>query len=505
MNNQVNEAKININSTTPLADGRCKLMLIFSYDGERFRMDTGERCLPENFDRVKQRVTRKHPFQIETNSILNRLCTEVVAEYKRFKLKGVIPSREQLKKAIKPKREKDIEITNQDIGYYFDLLQRKQIVNGISKATQSNYKTLRSRLALYERDRKIKLTFKDFDSIRHTDFMEWLIYEKNNHPNTIAKRNQCLKHFFDFCADDNNVEVNPFYKKIKIVTVETQTIFLEERELKILEELNIDSYLEKTRDCYLFACYTGRRYSEVAEFTYDQLSVNEQGLEVMTFYEDKKIKKGNLVVALNDKALAIINKYRTSNIYSKRKKHVLPVMTNQRFNKYLKELGNMAGINTPIEKIIYEQGIPRRIVVPKYELMDFHTARHTYATLSIQRGMDIEILQKELNHSKIDQTLHYAKIVKSFQHKQALKAWNTEEETEVEIETEPIKRPAQSNDQFEKIKTEIKNAVQSKKTELEVLEELEISALEQLQKMGFLIKETSPIQKLENLYHIISW
>jgi hypothetical protein len=62
----INQAKINIMS--PLTDGRCKLMLSFSYKGNRLRMDTGERCLPEHFDKIKQQVNRKHSLQFETNN-----------------------------------------------------------------------------------------------------------------------------------------------------------------------------------------------------------------------------------------------------------------------------------------------------------------------------------------------------------------------------------------------------------------------------------------------------
>lgn len=481
----------------PLSDGRCKLMLNFSYDGERLRTYTGEACLSEHFEKTKQRVNRKHPFQLETNAILNKFCTDVVAEYKRFKLQGIIPTKEQLKEAIRPKKEE--EIAKYDMGYYFDTLERKQIVNGKAKATRQNYKTLRSRLALYERDRKVKLTFEGFDSMRHTDLMEWLIYEKNNHPNTIAKRNQCLKHFFDFCKDDHGVNVNPFYEKIKIVTVDTPTIFLEEKELEILENINVDSYLEKTRDCYLFACYTGRRYSEIAEFTYDQLSINEDGLEIMTFYEEKKIRKGNLVVALNDKAIAIIDKYRNNNVRSQKKRFVLPTMTNQRLNKYLKELGHLAEIDTPTEKIIYEQGTPTRIVVPKYELMDFHSARHTYATLSLQKGMAIEVLQKELNHAKITQTMHYAKIVKSYQHRESLKAWNTDK---IIQQPSVITNPSQ---ELERVKEKIMIVNKANKSYLELDYELDSFIINDLTSKGFVIKVPSPIEKLNGVYHIISW
>lgn len=496
--NQINEANIYLALNPPLADGRCKLMLDFSFSGERLRMYTGESCLPEHFDKNKKRVNRKHPFQIETNIILDNYCRNVVAEYKRYKATGVIPTKQQLKQAIKPKKKEDTE--GQNMGYYFDLINRQKIIEGRAKNTRSTYITLRNRLALYEKHRKIKLSFETFDAIRHTDFMEFLIYDIENHPNTIAKRNQTLKHFFSFCERIHNVKVHPFYKEIQSKKVETQTIFLEERELEAIENLQTDLHLEHTKDCYLFSCYTGRRYSEVKNLTYDQLSVNEDGLQIMTFYEDKKQYKKKLTIALNDNALAIIDKYRANQMFNNRS-YVLPMLSNVLMNRHLKELFNLANINSPVEKIIYQEGMPIRIVVPKYELATFHTARHTYATLSVKRGMRVEVLQKELNHSTINQTMHYVKIIESQQHQEALKTWNKPKQEEVQ-QPSLITHPSQ---ELERVKEKIMNANKENKTCLELNYELDKEVINNLTSKGFVIKVPSPIQKLEGIFHIISW
>ena len=79
MSKTKNEAKINIASNEPNADGQCKLNLSFNYNGLRLRMYTRQNCLPECFDKNRHRVNRKHPLQFETNKILDNLCSNVVA------------------------------------------------------------------------------------------------------------------------------------------------------------------------------------------------------------------------------------------------------------------------------------------------------------------------------------------------------------------------------------------------------------------------------------------
>ncbi|WP_338813165.1 site-specific integrase [Bernardetia sp. Wsw4-3y2] len=503
-NINVNEAKINILESQPLKDGRCKLVMSFFYKGKRLRLDTGERVLPEHFDKARQRVNRKQPFHVEINMILDRFCTEVVLAYKKSIAKGVLPSTKELREIVKPKAKDEIEKNSHSMADYFDLFERHLISQRRSRSTKYKYRTLQRMFSRYEKQKKIKIRLDSFDEIDHAKFTNWCIYELDNVPSTVSKRNGFIKAFFSFC-ERNGATVHPFYKAIKIRKVDTEMIFLTEKELNKIEEAQVDSYLEKTKDCFLFSCYTGLRYSDIEKLTLDHIHLIEDNyiLEIIQEKTDKKVS-----VALSDKAVEIMNKYKNNVIMSQRNKYFLPIITNQKLNLYLKELGRLAEIDIPVEKLVYQKGEATKVIVPKYELLTFHKARHTFATLSLQRGMPITVLQKILGHRRLEETMIYAKVVESFQHDQLLKAWNTEEKQEEkeEIVIEKTKETViQNNDQFERLKSDIKSAVEVQKTELHVFEELQSSTLGKLEKMGFKIKNTTPIQKLENLYHIISW
>ncbi|MBC8084408.1 MAG: tyrosine-type recombinase/integrase [Hymenobacter sp.] len=64
--------------------------------------------------------------------------------------------------------------------------------------------------------------------------------------------------------------------------------------------------------------------------------------------------------------------------------------------------------------------------VPKYEMVTMHTARHTFATQSLLRGMPVEVLQKVMGHARLQTTLIYAKIVEDFQHQTMRRIWDGE-------------------------------------------------------------------------------
>jgi site-specific recombinase XerD len=93
-------------------------------------------------------------------------------------------------------------------------------------------------------------------------------------------------------------------------------------------------------------------------------------------------------------------------------------------NSHLKEIGQLAGVNSLTEKLTFDKGQPVRTMVPKHELLTVHTARHTFATQSLLKGMTVEVLQKILGHMKIQNTLVYAKIVDDFKHQMMLNVWN---------------------------------------------------------------------------------
>ena len=168
-------------------------------------------------------------------------------------------------------------------------------------------------------------------------------------------------------------------------------------ERAFLDQVEIDAIANKefkierlslVRDIFLFSCYTGLAYIDVKQLTDKNIVLGIDGERWIGTHRQKTDSPSN--VPLLPFAEAILLKY---------KEHpqclnnglLLPVLSNQKMNSYLKEIGDVCGINKELT---------------------FHIARHTFATtITLTNGVSIESVSKMLGHRSIKTTQHYAKIV----------------------------------------------------------------------------------------------
>ncbi len=141
--------------------------------------------------------------------------------------------------------------------------------------------------------------------------------------------------------------------------------------------------LEQVRDIFIFCCYTGLAYVDVSHLTYDDIRESfDKNLWIMTKREKTNI---DVNVPLLDIPRALIEKYRGK----MPNKKVLPVISNQKMNAYLKEIASVCGIE---------------------KNLTFHLARHTFATtITLSKGVPIESVSKMLGHTNIQTTQIYAR------------------------------------------------------------------------------------------------
>ena len=141
--------------------------------------------------------------------------------------------------------------------------------------------------------------------------------------------------------------------------------------------------LEQVRDIFVFSCFTGLAYIDVKNLRETNIRTSfDGGIWVM----GKREKTGvNFNVPLLDIPKKILDKYAGT----LPEKMVLPVPSNQKMNAYLKEIGDLCGIEKELT---------------------FHLARHTFATLTLSKGVSIESVSKMLGHTNIKTTQIYAKI-----------------------------------------------------------------------------------------------
>ena len=178
---------------------------------------------------------------------------------------------------------------------------------------------------------------------------------------------------------DGLIEQNPYkFLPFHIGKGEKQYVdCVTEEQFAAIKKLKLSTpHILHARDLFLFQCYTGLAYSDLASFNYD--SCEEIGGKM--FYHAKRTKTDtDFVFQLLKPALEILQKYDFK----------LPKMSNQRYNDYLKAIGQMVGVDR----------------------LHTHMGRATAATLFLSKGMPINIVARVLGHTTLRQTARYARTL----------------------------------------------------------------------------------------------
>ena len=171
-----------------------------------------------------------------------------------------------------------------------------------------------------------------------------------------------------------------------------KVIFLTRNELDKIRACQIPAakqYLERVRDVLLFSCFTGLRHSDV--YNLKRSDVKEEHIEITT------IKTADsLIIELNDHSKAILEKYKDIPFQNNK---ALPVVSNQKMNEYLKELGELAEIDEPVRETYYKGNERIDEVTPKYALLSTHTGRRTFICNALALGIPVQVVMKWTGHS----------------------------------------------------------------------------------------------------------
>ncbi len=220
-----------------------------------------------------------------------------------------------------------------------------------------------------------------------TDFDYYLKTEKGHKQITINKSIQRVRKVIKLALAEGFLQKGPFilYKPKKY---EKKISYLTSKEQKVLEKHKFaQTRLEQVRDMFVFCCYTGLTYAEMSNLTKEHLSQGFDRLQWIDMYKQKT--KSKVSVPLLPKASEILLKYKVAEAYTER---LLPVISNQKFNSYLKEIAVIVRIN---------------------KRLTHHIARKTFATtVLLYNDVPMEIVSELLGHSSIKITQgHYAKVV----------------------------------------------------------------------------------------------
>ncbi len=266
----------------------------------------------------------------------------------------------------------------------------KLVAKGVyKKSTLVKYKSTEKHLVNYLKWQNLRqdILLVDIRIEFAANFEYYLQAEKGLSVNSSGKMIKNLKKVIRDCVNKDWLDKDPFHR-YKVRHTDPKVPHLSADELRALEEKEIPiTRLAVVRDVFVFSCYTGFAYIDVATLTTDHIKIDDNGKKWLI----KPRQKTGIseIVPIFPPALRILDKYKYCSQLSTNKK-LLPIPTNQKVNAYLKELADICNIQTKIT---------------------FHIARHTFAsTVTLDNGIPIDSVSKMLGHRSIKTTQIYAKV-----------------------------------------------------------------------------------------------
>jgi site-specific recombinase XerD len=421
------------------SNGEHPLVLFIHLHSQKVKISTGIRLIPELWSKEKQEIvdlTRKQKADLEkkfgkalpqtvTLNIyqdeINRLKTRVRQIENNFRSSEVVYDLEMLVSKFKESK-KDITKKNEPTTLVYDFIDQYITENAPSRVKGSMvvYKSLKKHLKNFQDYRRRLIRFQEMDYQFFQDFQNYLIQWEKVNPDTghitflnnisIGKQISTLKTFLNY-AKRKGIEVNDGFKEFSIKREKLEVIALTEIEFQKLvnHDLSNNKRLDQVRDIFVFSCATGYRYSDLEQLQRHHIKDDEIRLVITKTKEPS-------IVPLNQYSRAILEKY---------SEHLapLPMISNQKLNKYIKELCELVGINDHVE-IIRFRGAKRDIkIVPKYEMVSAHTGRKTFVTLSLAFGMAAEVVMKVTGHSDYKSFKRYIEVDEARKRNEMNKAW----------------------------------------------------------------------------------
>jgi site-specific recombinase XerD len=223
-------------------------------------------------------------------------------------------------------------------------------------------------------------------------FIQYLLVNQKMADSTIHRHVKALKAFFKFTYPQKDIS----FMKYSMLATDEEILALTEEELKKLIKANLTGHLDKTRDLFVFCSLTGMRHSDSQAFSPSWVT-SEQILEF------KQAKTGGKAMPpLYEASRKILTKYNGN----------LPKISNQKINKYLKELFVKLELNRPVNTHIVRGKVVFSEVKQLSEVISSHAARRTFISLCLQKGMPIVDVAKMSGHGDFRSMKPYIQVTR---------------------------------------------------------------------------------------------
>ena len=370
--------------------GRCPIRCRITYKKIRYEFATGFFINPNHWNSKQQIAKPPNEENTFTNNELSLIKNKINQAFLLLQIQGNDFNTDDIYNQYKGKpNTENIGI----VSHYNDYLNRYHKLIGIEikQITWNKFNYILNDLKNFIKHKyNLKdVLLKDLDYSFITEFEYYLKTEKLQKQVTINKALQRFKKVVKVAVTNKLIDDYPFSEH-KPKRVIKSVIFLTAEELSLIEN-HVFSHkrMETIRDMFIFCCYTGLPYNEMSKLENKHLENGFDGLKWIKMIRDKTSKE--ISIPLLPTATCILNKYQS---HSPRTNRLLPIVSNQKFNSYLKEIAQIVGID---------------------KNLTHHTARKTFAsTVLLYNDVPMEIVSELLGHSNMIITQEsYGKVIQS--------------------------------------------------------------------------------------------
>ena len=357
-------------------------------NGERFVYSTGERIHPQYWDKSNQypKKSKVKDEQITYNLISGQL-DRYTKLFRSFHAQCAATEDIVTKKALKDcfnqefkrvKRNNDFEtVFDEYVEYKFKL---GDWTKGTKKLNQRILKLIKEFEDIHGKVQFSSVTMKWYANFKH--YCETI---KKHNVNTFGRNIGLIKAFLNYALENQYTKNNTFEKfKIKR-EVTHQEVLTHEEIIQLYKFVFQSSKLERVRDVFVFGCLTGMRYSDFKRVS----KSNIQNDSILL--RETKDKSKHLTIPLTSISKSILKKY----------DYRLPTISDQKFRDYLKEACKAVGFTQIVTSTKRIGNDIIELKQPKYERISTHTARRSFVTVMLNKGIPPKAIMSITGHKSI--------------------------------------------------------------------------------------------------------
>jgi integrase len=411
-----------LKSEKPDKHKKVSLLAQITSDYKPYRMKLGK-VRVKDWNKSKQRLNypstlseKEYQENLEINNLINNIETKARALFNSAIEEKRKLTESEIKNLLNVPEEPVIKKNYS----FFEVFSEFIESNKPDKAerTIKGYTTVKNYIYNFQEHTRYYITWDNIDVTLVDKLKKYTFVTQKKQAGYYAKITRVLSTFLHW-AEERNYYKGNIYDKLKAEEPEKEVIFLHLDELMTLMNYDFKNpRLNKVRDLYCFASFTGLRYSDVISLR------NEHIKGRMLTKTQKKTGQVN-TIPLSDLALEILNR-------NKGNEKPLPGMAIQNLNEYIKECcakiaaeqSSLAGFNRlVIKKMVIGSEVTEE-ALPLHKAITFHTARKTFITNSIMLGINIKALQ-DMGAPKREKDLRkYLKITDAFKTEVMNETWN---------------------------------------------------------------------------------